>query len=136
MNNLLRYEHHRQPVASRKAFLVRLGRNVLVAVAVLAVSLAVGMTGYMVFERMSLVEAYDNAAMILSGMGPYDEAASVAGKIFAGTYALYSGLLVLVLTGLVLGPVFHRVLHSFHVEDEDDEKRDEKKTAAPGRRGA
>ena len=61
--------------------------------------------------------------MILSGMGPFDIAKTGGGRIFEGTYALYSGLVVVLVTGLILAPVFHRVLHTFHVEDDDDEKR-------------
>lgn len=133
MDNLIRFEHSRQRVASRPMFLRRLGRNLLVALTVLAVSLAIGMTGYAVFEGKDLVEAYDNAAMILSGMGPFEMARTTAGKIFEGTYALYSGLTVVVIASLVLAPVFHRVLHSFHVEDDDDEKRAEKRERKPAK---
>jgi hypothetical protein len=59
-------------------------------------------------------------------MGPFEKAASPAGQIFEGTYALYAGLLVVGVSGLILAPVFHRVLHSFHVPDEDDESRETK----------
>ncbi len=127
MDRLIRFEHSRQRVASRPVFLQRLGRNLLVALAVLGVSLAIGIAGYAGFEGKNLVDAFDNAAMILSGMGPFDMATTTAGKIFEGTYALYSGLTVVVVASLVLAPVFHRVLHSFHVEDDEDEKRDEKR---------
>jgi hypothetical protein len=90
------------------------------------VSQLLGMAGYSYFENMSVVDAYANAAMILSGMGPLAAPETTGGKIFAGSYALYSGLILILATGLVLSPVFHRVLHSFHVEDDDDERRDEK----------
>ena len=81
-----------------------------------------GMAGYSYFEGMSAVDAYANAAMILSGMGPLASPQTVGGKIFAGTYALYSGLILILATGLVLSPVFHRVLHRFHLEREDDDR--------------
>lgn len=132
-SRLLHFEHRRQPVVPGRVFLRRLGRNLLVALAVLGVSLGIGMAGYMIFEGKDWVEAYDNAAMILSGMGPFDIAATTAGRIFEGTYALYSGLMVLVLAGLILAPVFHRVLHGFHVADEDDEKRHETHEDGPGK---
>ncbi len=74
------------------------------------------MAGYSYFEGMSLTDAYVNAAMILSGMGPLGELKTVGGKIFAGTYAIFSGLIIVIATGFVLAPVFHRVLHRFHVE--------------------
>ena len=83
--------------------------------------LAVGMGGYAYFEGMSFADAYVNAAMILSGMGPIGELKSTAGKIFAGSYAIFSGLVIVIATGFVLAPLFHRVLHRFHVEQEGEE---------------
>jgi hypothetical protein len=74
------------------------------------------MAGYMYFEKMSVTDAFLNAAMILSSMGPATEVKTEGGKIFAGIYALYSGLVVVIATGFVLAPIFHRVLHKFHVE--------------------
>jgi hypothetical protein len=78
--------------------------------------LIIGMAGYCYFERMSLPDAYVNAAMILSGMGPLGELKTTAGKIFAGSYAIFSGLIIVIATSFVLAPIFHRVLHHFHVE--------------------
>lgn len=83
--------------------------------------LAVGITGYSWTERMSLVDAFVNAAMILSGMGPVTELHTTAGKIFAGCYAIFSGLVIVIATGFVLAPIFHRVLHRFHVETSKDQ---------------
>jgi hypothetical protein len=74
------------------------------------------MAGYATFEHMSFADAYVNAAMILSGMGPMGELKTTAGKIFAGSYAIFSGLLIVIATGFVLAPIFHRILHHFHVE--------------------
>ena len=82
------------------------------------VGLAIGMAGYAGFEGMSLADSYVNAAMILSGMGPMGELKTTAGKIFAGSYAIFSGLLLIIATGFVLAPIFHRVLHHFHVESQ------------------
>lgn len=126
MDRYLRFEHKAQPVVSRRLFFRRLGINLAAALAILAPSLLIGMIGFVVFEGKDWVEAYDYAAMILSGMGPFEEATTNAGRIFEGTYALYSGLTVVIVASLILAPVFHRVLHSFHVEDDDDERRDEK----------
>jgi hypothetical protein len=126
MDRFLRFERKTQAIAPRRLFLHRLGINLGVALAILAPSLLIGMTGFVVFEGKDWVEAYDYAAMILSGMGPFEEATTDAGRIFEGTYALYSGLTVVIVASLILAPVFHRVLHSFHVEDDDDERRDEK----------
>ena len=127
MDRYLRFEHHRQPVVPSGKFLMRLGRNFLFALAVLGGSLLLGIAGYMFFERKNLVDAYDNAAMILSGMGPFDIALTPGGRIFEGTYAIYSGLVVVLVMGLILAPLFHRVLHTFHVESEDEEQKQEKK---------
>ncbi len=80
----------------------------------LGASLALGMAGYRTFEHLSWIDAFLNAAMLIGGMGPVDLPRTVAGKLFAGCFALYSGLLVLVAAGLVLAPVMHRLLHKFH----------------------
>ena len=82
--------------------------------------LAIGIAGYAGFEGMSFIDAFVNAAMILSGMGPLGELKTTAGKIFAGSYAIFSGLIIVIATGVVLAPIFHRVLHRFHVETTKD----------------
>jgi hypothetical protein len=74
------------------------------------------MAGYAGFEGMSLTDAFLNAAMILSGMGPAAVLQTTGGKLFAGFYAIFSGLLLIIATGFVLAPIFHRVLHKFHLE--------------------
>jgi hypothetical protein len=81
------------------------------------------MVGYQHFEGLGLVDSFINAAMILSGMGPVDRMQSDAGKIFAGIYALYSGLAVLVTAGLILAPLVHRLLHRFHADDNDESSK-------------
>ena len=125
--HLTSFERHRQPLLSRRAFLIRLGNNVLVALALALGSVALGMVGYRLTEGMDWLDAFLNASMILSGMGPVGELSHPAAKLFAGCYALYSGLLVIIATGIILAPVIHRVGHSLHVEDEDDEKADAKR---------
>ena len=81
-------------------------------------SLALGMAGYMYFEHLPWRDAFLNAAMLLGGMGPVDPPKSDGGKLFAGLYALYAGLLILVTAGVVLAPVLHRLLHRFHWTEE------------------
>ncbi len=134
MDRFLRFEHKSQPVAPRHLFFRRIGINLGVAIAILVPSLLIGMAGFAIFEGKNWVEAYDYASMILSGMGPFEEAKTDSGRIFEGTYALFSGLTVVVVASLILAPVFHRVLHSFHVEDDDDEKKDERTRAPKSRR--
>jgi hypothetical protein len=111
------YEHRRLPLISRARFLERLARHALVAVLLLALSLALGMAGYVAFEHLRPMDAFLNASMLLGGMGPVDPPRSEAGKLFAGLYALYAGLVFLVAASLVMAPVAHRLLHRFHWED-------------------
>ncbi|HZM04779.1 MAG TPA: hypothetical protein VFC44_17395 [Candidatus Saccharimonadales bacterium] len=82
-----------------------------------AICLGTGMFGYHSFEKMGWTDAFVNAAMILSGMGPVTELHTQGGKIFAGCYALFSGLAFIVLIGLILTPAIHRFLHKFHQEE-------------------
>jgi hypothetical protein len=82
--------------------------------------LIIGIAGYMLIEGMGFVDAFENGAMILSGMGPAKEIVTEGGKIFAGFYAIFSGLIIVIATGFVLAPIFHRVLHRFHVEGKGD----------------
>lgn len=77
------------------------------------------MVGYHHFEGMAWIDAFANASMILSGMGPLEPVRSWGGKLFAGLYALYSGLVVIVAAGVLFAPVFHRMLHQFHAETDE-----------------
>jgi UPF0716 family protein affecting phage T7 exclusion len=120
MRNHFIYEHHRDRLLPRTAFLRRLGRHALVALVLVTGSLGVGILGYHFLENLGWIDALLNASMILGGMGPVNEIHTVAGKIFASIYALYSGLIVLVVAGVLFAPIFHRFLHRFHLETEDD----------------
>jgi hypothetical protein len=111
-----RFERPHQPVVSRRKFLVRMSVAIGLWVILTLGGLVIGIAGYAYFESMSLVDAFVNAAMILSGMGPLGELKTTGGKIFAGIYAMFSGLIIIIATGFVLAPIFHRVLHCFHVE--------------------
>ena len=86
--------------------------------AVIALSLGVGMAGYHYFEGLDWIDAYLNAAMLLGGMGPVNPIRTTSGKVFAGLYALYAGMVVLVAAGILMAPVFHRFIHRFHLEEE------------------
>ena len=120
MRKLFNYEKRHQPLASRGVFYNRLTRNALWALATVTLSLAIGSTGYAVFEGMSWLDAFTNAAMILSGMGPFGPLQTAGGKLFASFYAIASGLLLFAIAGLLLAPIYHRILHRFHVDDADE----------------
>jgi hypothetical protein len=113
------YERRHVPPIPPLKFAVRMARHTAAAAIFIAFSLGIGMAGYHALERMSWLDAFLNASMILGGMGPVKtEGLSEAGKLFAGCYALYSGLAFIAVTGLLLAPVVHRVLHHFHWEGE------------------
>jgi len=101
----------------------RLGRSIAIWFCLMLVGLAVGMAGYSGFEGMGWRDSYLNAAMILSGMGPVTELKTDGGKLFAGTYAIFSGLVIVLATGVVLSPIVQHVLHVFHADTDDDERK-------------
>ena len=119
MKRLLKLEKRHQPIASPQVFSQRLLFNGLLALGTIVLALAIGMAGYMGFEGIGFIDAFVNSAMILSGMGPMGELQFDSTKIFAGIYAIVCGLLIFAVAGLMLVPVFHRLLHSFHVDDDD-----------------
>lgn len=110
------FEHRTDSLLPRRAFFTRLARTAGIGLILVAICLGIGMLGYHGFENLSWVDAFSNAAMILSGMGPMATLQTNGGKIFAGCYALFSGLAFITITGIVLSPVAHRFLHKFHLE--------------------
>lgn len=119
---LAKLEHRSERVVGKRRFAARMGLAIALWAAVIAVGLAIGMAGYAYFEGMGFVDSFVNAAMILSGMGVFDDLKNPNAKIFAGFYALLSGLILLIAATFILAPVFHRVLHRFHVEDDRDHR--------------
>ena len=115
------YERRHERLLTRRQFLLRLLRHFWLALGLVLASLAVGMLGYHTFEGLSWLDAFLNAAMILGGMGPVAPLQTTGGKLFAGLYALYSGMLLLVAVSILLLPVLHRLLHTFHLADNDDQ---------------
>ena len=120
-HHLLHLESRNKPLLSPRAFAGRLGVSLAVASAFIGVSLFGGMLGYHLLEGLAWIDAFANASMILSGMGPLDPPKTWGGKLFAGLYALYSGLAVILAAGILFTPVVHRMLHRFHLEDEKGE---------------
>jgi len=111
------FEHRAQPVIPTQQFLVRLANSGMVAFSIICISLFIGMLGYRIFEDLNWIDAFLNAAMLLGGMGPVDAPGSFGGKLFAGVYSLYCGLIVIFVAGIVLAPVAHRYMHKFHMEE-------------------
>jgi hypothetical protein len=113
-----RYEVRSQPPIPPSHFVGRVVAHAALAGGLVGLSLGIGMSGYIGFEDLSLTDAFLNASMLLGGMGPVDLPRTEAGKLFAGAYALYAGLVFLIVAGIVLAPVLHRLLHRFHWDDD------------------
>jgi len=120
------YERHHQPLAPASVFARRVATMAIAAGVLLAVALAIGVTGYRVLAHMRWIDALLNAAMILGGMGPVDPLPNSAAKLFASVYALFAGVVFLVSIGVLVSPLVHRALHRFHLNQKDAEapKRD------------
>ena len=114
-----RFEHISEPVAGLPRYLRRQLRSLGIGLLFIVVALFAGMLGYHRLVGLGWVDAYENAAMILSGMGPLSSPATTAGKIFAGTYALFSGIAVLAIAGVIAAPLVHRFLHRMHADPEE-----------------
>ena len=114
--------HHYRPLPPRSHLFRKMARSVAIAGGIIVGALAVGVLGYRGLEGQSWVDAFLNAAMILSGMGPANELHTTAGKLFAGCYAIFSGVLFITMAAVLFAPVIHRFLHRFHLELERKNK--------------
>jgi hypothetical protein len=110
------FEHRRQPLLPRRAFMLRILRYGLSALGLIFAALGIGVLGYHETEGLPWIDALLNASMILGGMGQVNELHTLAGKLFASFYALFSGLMFLVGVGVLLAPIVHRFFHYFHME--------------------
>ncbi len=110
------FEHRNEPLLPMSAFLRRLARYAVIALGIDLGSLVIGILGYHFLEGIPWVDSLLNAAMILGSMGPVNELHTTAGKLFASFYALYSGVVFVVVAGVLFAPVVHRFLHHFHLE--------------------
>jgi len=111
------YEQRDVRPISRAHFRRRVLTHFAAAFALLVVSIGIGMAGYRYFEGLHWRDGFLNSAMLLGGMGPVDPPKTNNGKLFAGFYALYCGLVFIVGAGLIVGPFVHRLLHKFHWQD-------------------
>lgn len=105
------------PLQPLSVFVAHLIRNLLLGASLIALGLGMGMWGYHHYENMSWVDAFCNAAMILSGMGPVSPLVTYGGKMFAGFYALFSGLTFIVIIGVIFSPFLKRFLHKVHLDE-------------------
>ncbi len=117
------FEHRAQPLVPRARFILRLLRRASIAGGIIGASLGLGAVGYHVTEGFNWIDSILNAAMILTGMGPASPLQTTPGKLFATFYALFSGIVFLTTAALVLGPVFHRLIHRFHLEGAEEDER-------------
>ena len=113
------FEHHRQRVLPLHVFLVRLAKSTAIGALLILVSLLIGMLGYHWLEALGWIDSFLNASMLLGGMGPVNAPTTEGGKLFAGFYALYCGLVVILVAGIIFAPLAHRFLHKFHLDMED-----------------
>jgi hypothetical protein len=110
------FERRTSPLLPRQEFIRRMYRCAGLSLGIAMLTLAVGMIGYRVLEKMSWPDAFANASMILAGMGPLGNLNTDGGKIFAGCYALFCGLIFVTIITILLAPVFHRFIHKFHLD--------------------
>ena len=114
-------DHRPKPLLPRKVFVLRVLRSLGLALGIISVSLGLGMAGYHLCEGLSWLDALLNASMILTGMGPVNELHTVAGKLFASFYALFSGVVFITSVAVLLAPLVNRFLHKFHLEFQNAE---------------
>jgi hypothetical protein len=112
------YESRKQPLLNAAAFRKRVARHFILALLVVGGGLGIGMVGYHCLAELGWVDSFLNASMILGGMGPVDPLHSSAAKIFAGCYALFSGVAFISIASLIVAPFVHRLLHRFHLDKE------------------
>jgi len=106
----------------RSKFVAHLIRNIIYGLFFIAIALFIGMYGYHVFEGMSWIDSFANASMILSGMGPLTPISSFGGKLFAGCYALFSGLVFIAIIVLIFSPIIHFIFHKINLDSAADLK--------------
>jgi hypothetical protein len=116
------FESRRQPPIPHARFVRRVALSVVLSGAIAAVALSIGVLGYHFIAELPWIDALLNAAMILGGMGPVAELTSDAAKLFASAYALFSGLVFIMVVAVTLAPVMHRILHKFHMDEGDLDK--------------
>ena len=121
------FEKRHEKLISTRSFIFRIITSIIIGLLLTFLALLLGMMGYHFFEKMSWLDAFANAAMILSGMGPLEPLKTSAGKLFAGFYAIFSGLAFILIIGIIFAPAVHRILHTFHIDEDQISKKRSKK---------
>jgi hypothetical protein len=114
------FENKKHQVLPIKKFVRRVLNYFLFSMIILIFSLGLGTFGYHYFGQISWIDAFYNASLILTGMGPVDEMTTVAAKLFASFYALFSGIIFLSTVAIIFAPIAHRLLHLLHVKESDE----------------
>ncbi len=113
------FERKHQEVAPVTVFIGRLALCFGTALLLILIALFIGIAGYHWIAGLSWIDSLLNASMILGGMGPVNSLTGTGAKVFASAYALFSGLMFIAVMGVVFSPLLHRMLHKFHIDDED-----------------
>jgi hypothetical protein len=121
------FEHRTHPLISKAAFRQRVWQHVALGFSVLSVALGIGVAGYHFLGGLEWIDALLNASMILGGMGPIDPLHQTSAKLFASFYALFSGLVFIGVVSVLVAPFAHRLLHRFHLEEQDRESKHSKR---------
>jgi hypothetical protein len=116
------FEHHSEPLLTRRQFASRLLRHGRIAGAVLLFSLVIGTIGFHWLALQEWIDAFLNSSMLLGGMGPIGDIKTTTGKLFASLYALYAGIVFIASSGILLAPVLHRILHKVHLNEKHRKK--------------
>jgi hypothetical protein len=125
-DGMMQFEHKRQPLLHRQAYVRRIIYAIGLSALLLALWTVIGMVGYHILANLSWLDSFLNAAMIVGGMGPVNVLSTPSAKLFAGFYAIFSGVIFLSIFGLLVAPVFHRFLHKFHLESNGEQKHHKK----------
>jgi len=119
----MEFEHKSRPLLPKEEYYKRVLRYAGFSLSLITVSLSIGVTGYHYTNSLSWLDSLVNASMILTGMGPVDALRNDGAKWFASFYSIFSGVIFLSTVAVFLTPIFHRFLHKFHLDDEEQRNR-------------
>jgi len=117
---LMNFEHKKEKLLSFPDFMMRVLRYALFALFLITISVGIGTLGYHIFGKLSYIDSFYNACMILTGMGPVSVLETKMAKLFSSFYALYSGIAFLSITAIFFSPIAHRLLHILHIDKKDE----------------